>query len=65
MITVADAEDEQAEAPLATQAASANQLDEELIYTNQPPPPPKPKEILQPLDVTPFLKWVDQLHSGS
>lgn len=28
---------------------------EEEVYTLQPPPGPKPKEILQPLDVTPFL----------
>lgn len=41
----------------AGQATLVNQLDDELIYTTRPPPPPKTKDILQPLDVTPFLRY--------
>ena len=32
-----------------------DQLDEGTL-TLEPPPPPTPKEMLQPLDVTPFIK---------
>ncbi len=31
-------------------------VESEGALTLEPPPPPQPKEILQPLDITPFLR---------
>ena len=47
-------EDQEQVKPPAT-ALSAD-FEEETVYSLQPPPGPKPKEVLQPLDVTPFLR---------
>ena len=43
--------------PPTTPGSYLDQLDEGTL-TLEPPPPPTPKEMLQPLDLTPFIKWV-------
>lgn len=61
MIKISDEEEgaagaaEVARPPTASMSAD---FEEELVYTLQPPPGPKPKEVLQPLDMTPFMRFV-------
>ena len=58
MIKITDDEESAASGEVArppTASMSAD-FEEELVYTLQPPPGPKPKEILQPLDMTPFTR---------
>lgn len=43
------------ELPPQTPGSYLDQLDEGTL-TLEPPPPPTPKEMLQPLDLTPFIK---------
>lgn len=50
MIKVVDDEEEALKPP-----PTPADIDDEPIYTLHPPPGPKPKEMLQPLDITPFL----------
>jgi len=57
MIKISDGEDD---GQTAVTPAPAD-ADEETIVTLHPPPGPRPKEILQPLDVTPFTRSVPQL----
>ena len=54
MIKISDEDQEQNKPPATAQSTD---FEEEAIYTLDPPPGPRPKEILQPLDVTPFLRY--------
>lgn len=48
-------DDDEGVEPIEPLANSMSAEFEEEVYTLQPPPAPKAKEMLQPLDVTPFL----------
>ena len=56
----AEEEEADSQAPTTDGAASPSAalegLDSDLNLSLEPPPPPEPKEVLKPLDVSPFLK---------
>ena len=38
-------------------------VDTETVLTLEPPPQPPPKEILEPFDTTPFLRYIITVYS--
>ena len=50
-----DAAPDRTTSPAPTAVEGAAETESEVLLV-EPPPPPPPKEVLQPLDITPFVK---------
>ena len=58
----AEAELAPPQTPLSVVDPGAAALDTEVVLTLEPPPAPTPREMLQPLDITPFVRYISCPH---